>query len=106
MVTLYTASDFVLGAGGGGDVCCVWPCCIPLYSVLGQLSLANASVLVVGAGGLGCPAAVYLSAAGLGRLGIVDYDLVELSNLHRQILHAESRIGVAKATSAARGCNQ
>ena len=47
--------------------------------------MRNSSVLIVGAGGLGCPAAIYLAAAGVGHLGIVDYDQVELSNLHRQV---------------------
>ncbi|KAG8954259.1 Urmylation protein [Tulasnella sp. 424] len=66
----------------------------------GQLKLKNASVLVVGAGGLGCPAIQYLAAAGVGTLGIVDHDIVELSNLQRQILHSDATIGVAKAQSA------
>ena len=56
-------------------------------------------MLIIGAGGLGCPAAVYLAAAGVGHLGIVDYDNVEVSNLHRQILHTESSIGIPKAES-------
>lgn len=58
-------------------------------------------MLIVGAGGLGSPAALYLAAAGVGRLGIVDRDSVELSNLHRQIIHAEADVGTHKATSAA-----
>ena len=53
--------------------------------LLGQIRLRTSSVLIVGAGGLGCPAAIYLAAAGIGHLGIVDYDQVELSNLHRQV---------------------
>ena len=69
-----------------------------------QDKLCKASVLVVGAGGLGCPAAVYLTAAGIGRLGIVDKDLVDCSNLHRQILHQERDIGRHKAESAAESC--
>lgn len=57
--------------------------------------------MVVGAGGLGCPALQYLAAAGIGRLGVVDHDNVELSNLQRQVLHTESRIGINKAQSSA-----
>jgi molybdopterin/thiamine biosynthesis adenylyltransferase len=68
----------------------------------GQKRLTSSSVLIIGAGGLGCPAAIYLAAAGIGHVGIVDYDAVELSNLHRQILHAESAVGTPKAQSAAR----
>ncbi|KAG5338980.1 hypothetical protein C0989_005441 [Termitomyces sp. Mn162] len=67
----------------------------------GQLKLQAASVVVVGAGGLGCPALQYLGAVGIGRIGIIDYDHVELSNLGRQILHSEETIGMPKAESAA-----
>lgn len=67
----------------------------------GQEKLLAARVLVVGAGGLGSPALYYLAAAGIGRLGIVDDDRVDLSNLQRQILHDTHRIGVAKVDSAA-----
>ena len=66
----------------------------------GQRRLADASVLVVGAGGLGSPAAIYLAAAGVGRIGLVDDDVVEESNLHRQPLHAADDIGAAKVDSA------
>ncbi|XP_055638765.1 adenylyltransferase and sulfurtransferase MOCS3 [Toxorhynchites rutilus septentrionalis] len=68
--------------------------------VQGQLKLKRASVLVVGAGGLGCPSSLYLAGAGIGRIGILDYDEVELTNLHRQLLHTESSIGLAKVESA------
>ncbi|XP_054835511.1 adenylyltransferase and sulfurtransferase MOCS3 [Eublepharis macularius] len=74
---------------------------LPETGVRGQLRLSACSVLVVGCGGLGCPLAQYLAAAGVGRLGLVDHDVVELSNLHRQVLHRESRLGTSKARSAA-----
>uniref|UniRef100_A0A8W7PPE1 THIF-type NAD/FAD binding fold domain-containing protein n=1 Tax=Anopheles coluzzii TaxID=1518534 RepID=A0A8W7PPE1_ANOCL len=67
--------------------------------VQGQLKLKKASVLVVGAGGLGCPAALYLAGAGIGRIGVLDYDEVELTNLHRQLLHTEATVGLTKVTS-------
>ncbi|KAF7311647.1 Adenylyltransferase and sulfurtransferase UBA4 [Mycena kentingensis (nom. inval.)] len=72
----------------------------------GQLKLQSASVVVVGAGGLGCPALQYLAAAGVGRIGIIDHDVVELSNLQRQILHDESKLGLSKAESASRALQQ
>src|SRR3989337_538959 len=65
-----------------------------------QVRLRQARVLVIGAGGLGSPAALYLAAAGVGRLGLVDPDCVELSNLQRQILHFTPDIGRAKVESA------
>ena len=71
-----------------------------------QARLLNSSVLIIGAGGLGSPAALYLAAAGAGRIGIVDQDVVELNNLHRQIIHTETRIGKHKAESAADACRQ
>ncbi|XP_078452217.1 adenylyltransferase and sulfurtransferase MOCS3 isoform X2 [Lampetra planeri] len=74
---------------------------LPELGVKGQLKISNTSVLVVGCGGLGCPVAQYLAAAGIGRLGLVDHDSVELSNLHRQVLHTEQRVGAEKAASAA-----
>lgn len=74
---------------------------LPELGVRGQLRLAGASVLVVGLGGLGCPLAQYLAAAGVGRLGLVDHDVVETSNLARQVLHGEALAGHAKARSAA-----
>jgi sulfur-carrier protein adenylyltransferase/sulfurtransferase len=74
----------------------------------GQRRLADAEVLIVGAGGLASPAALYLAAAGVGSIGLVDDDRVDESNLHRQVMHAESRAGMAKVESAAvalRGIN-
>jgi molybdopterin/thiamine biosynthesis adenylyltransferase len=67
----------------------------------GQQKLKAASVLLVGAGGLGSPVILYLAAAGVGRLGIVDDDAVSLSNLQRQVIHAEADLGRPKAASAA-----
>ncbi|RAJ27122.1 HesA/MoeB/ThiF family protein [Pedobacter cryoconitis] len=67
----------------------------------GQQKLFNAKVLVIGAGGLGCPVLQYLAAAGIGTLGIVDHDVVELSNLHRQILYTVADVGLSKAFCAA-----
>ncbi|SFB35315.1 Molybdopterin or thiamine biosynthesis adenylyltransferase [Acetitomaculum ruminis DSM 5522] len=66
----------------------------------GQKKLLNAKVLIIGAGGLGAPAAMYLAAAGVGTIGIADADEVDLSNLQRQIIHATSDIGKAKVKSA------
>jgi molybdopterin/thiamine biosynthesis adenylyltransferase/rhodanese-related sulfurtransferase len=74
---------------------------LPEVGLDGQQRLKNASALIVGAGGLGSPAALYLAAAGIGTLGIVDNDAVEASNLHRQILHGTPDIGRNKAASAA-----
>ncbi len=67
----------------------------------GQLKLLESSVLLIGAGGLGSPAAMYLAAAGVGRLGIVDYDIVDVSNLQRQLLHGDKDVGRPKIESAA-----
>ena len=66
----------------------------------GQKKLLNGSVLIIGAGGLGAPAALYLAAAGVGHIGIVDADEVDLSNLQRQVIHATADIGKAKVKSA------
>ena len=74
---------------------------LPQWSEAAQLALREASVLVVGAGALGSPVATYLAGAGVGRLGVVDHDAVELSNLHRQPLHFTPDVGVPKAHSAA-----
>ncbi|KIJ66799.1 hypothetical protein HYDPIDRAFT_174156 [Hydnomerulius pinastri MD-312] len=71
------------------------------FGLEGQIKLHQSSVVVVGAGGLGCPALQYLAAAGVGRIGIIDHDKVELSNLQRQVLHNEETIGMYKALSAA-----
>ncbi|KAF8656787.1 hypothetical protein AX16_002339 [Volvariella volvacea WC 439] len=71
------------------------------FGLQAQLKLRVSSIAVVGAGGLGCPALQYLAAAGVGTLGIFDHDRVELSNLHRQVLHDEGNIGMYKAESAA-----
>ncbi|GLZ54357.1 adenylyltransferase/sulfurtransferase MoeZ [Actinomycetospora sp. NBRC 106378] len=73
---------------------------IPDVGVDGQKRLKNAKVLVVGAGGLGSPALLYLAAAGVGTLGIVDFDVVDESNLQRQVIHGQSDIGKPKAQSA------
>ncbi|WP_331714582.1 molybdopterin-synthase adenylyltransferase MoeB [Auraticoccus cholistanensis] len=74
---------------------------LPQIGLTGQLRLKNARVLVVGAGGLGSPALAYLAAAGVGVLGVVDDDVVQVSNLQRQILHGQSDVGRAKVDSAA-----
>ncbi|KIY99793.1 adenylyltransferase andsulfurtransferase MOCS3/UBA4 [Monoraphidium neglectum] len=74
---------------------------LPAFGAAAQARLCASSALIVGCGGLGAPAALYLAAAGVGCLGLVDRDAVEISNLHRQIIHSEDRAGVHKATSAA-----
>lgn len=74
---------------------------LPEVGEAGQQKISSGSVLVVGAGGLGSPALYYLAAAGVGRLGIVDFDAVERNNLQRQIIHSTARIGTNKAESAA-----
>ncbi|MCO6451990.1 MAG: molybdopterin-synthase adenylyltransferase MoeB [Caldilineales bacterium] len=73
---------------------------LPDVGEAGQIRLLDSKVLLIGAGGLGSPAALYLAAAGVGTIGIVDYDNVDRSNLQRQILHGESTIGVPKVESA------
>ena len=75
---------------------------LPELGVRGQERLRRASVLIIGAGGLGSPAAFYLAAAGVGTLGILDHDAVALSNLHRQILHTTEEVGRPKSHSAKR----
>jgi sulfur-carrier protein adenylyltransferase/sulfurtransferase len=74
---------------------------LPQIGEEGQLKLKNAKVLVVGAGGLGCPVLLYLVAAGVGKIGILDADLVDLTNLQRQVLYKVEDIGNPKATTAA-----
>ncbi|MDP9034400.1 MAG: molybdopterin-synthase adenylyltransferase MoeB [Myxococcota bacterium] len=75
---------------------------LPEVGEAGQAKLLRSKVLLLGAGGLGSPAALYLAAAGVGTLGIVDADVVDESNLQRQIIHATSRVGMAKVESASR----
>jgi adenylyltransferase/sulfurtransferase len=74
---------------------------IPDVGMAGQKRLKNAKVLCVGAGGLGSPALMYLAAAGVGTLGVIDFDVVDESNLQRQIIHGQSDVGRLKAESAA-----
>ena len=74
---------------------------LPDFGELGQQSLQKAKVLVIGVGGLGCPATQYLAAAGVGTLGILDFDVVSASNLHRQILYSPADIGKKKVDIAA-----
>ncbi len=75
---------------------------LPEVGPEGQLALQEASVLVVGAGGLGSPALLYLAAAGIGRIGLIDDDTVDITNLQRQVLHSTSEVGESKAASAER----
>ena len=87
---------------GGGDSRYSRHLVLPEVGPEGQLRLQEASVLVVGAGGLGSPALLYLAAAGIGRIGLIDDDTVDLTNLQRQILHSTSEVGESKAASAER----
>jgi len=73
---------------------------IPEVGEHGQIKLLKSKVLIIGVGGLGCPIAYYLSAAGVGTLGLVDFDVVDESNLQRQILHTTDRVGTSKIKSA------
>lgn len=70
------------------------------FGMEGQAKLAKAKVLIVGVGGLGSPVAMYLASAGIGKLGLIDADVVDVTNLQRQIIHTESSVGVAKVESA------
>jgi molybdopterin/thiamine biosynthesis adenylyltransferase/rhodanese-related sulfurtransferase len=73
---------------------------VPEVGLAGQRKLKAASVLIVGTGGLGSPVALYLAAAGIGRIGLVDYDVVDRSNLQRQVIHGTSTVGTLKVDSA------
>jgi adenylyltransferase/sulfurtransferase len=78
---------------------------LPEVGLAGQRKIRNTSVLCIGAGGLGSPIAMYLAAAGIGKLGIVDFDTVDYSNLQRQILHSDADVGISKADSAKTSIN-
>ena len=73
---------------------------LPGFDEKAQMALKKSNVLVVGAGGLGCPILLYLAAAGIGKLGIVDFDIIDIENLHRQILYDETDVGKFKAIVA------
>lgn len=73
---------------------------LPQIDIAGQLKLKNAHVLIIGLGGLGSPAALYLTSAGVGHLTLVDFDVVEVSNLQRQVVHLDRDIGKSKVESA------
>ena len=79
---------------------------LPGFGEEGQQKLLKAKVLVIGAGGLGCPALQYLAAAGIGTIGIVDDDVVALNNLHRQVLYSVNDIGLSKAERATHSLKQ
>src|SRR5512147_900635 len=73
---------------------------IPEVGLEGQRKLKTSSALVIGTGGLGSPVALYLAAAGIGRIGLVDYDVVDATNLQRQVIHGTSMVGALKVESA------
>jgi molybdopterin/thiamine biosynthesis adenylyltransferase/rhodanese-related sulfurtransferase len=75
---------------------------LPEIGIEGQRKLLDAKVLIIGAGGLGCPLSIYLAAAGVGTIGLVDFDVVDLTNLQRQILYSTEEVGVPKIEVAAR----
>ncbi len=74
---------------------------VPAFGGAGQAKLKASHIVIVGAGGIGCPAITYLAAAGVGRLTVIDHDIVEISNLHRQPLFTDADIGASKAVVAA-----
>src|SRR5438128_522069 len=74
---------------------------MPEVGMEGQLKLKQAKLLCIGAGGLGSPLALYLAAAGVGKLGLVDFDVVDFTNLQRQVIHGTKDVGRAKLSSAA-----
>jgi len=76
---------------------------LPGFTEAIQQKLQNAKVLIVGAGGLGCPASLYLAASGVGTIGIADYDVISVSNLHRQVLYTNNEVGLKKSITA---CNK
>jgi adenylyltransferase/sulfurtransferase len=76
---------------------------IPEVGLEGQRKLKNSSALIIGTGGLGSPVALYLAAAGIGRIGLVDYDTVDSSNLQRQVIHGTSTVGKLKVAHKATG---
>src|SRR3712207_1464959 len=105
LVFFFQAEDGIRDIGVTG----VQTCALPIYSrhliipdvaMDGQKRLKNAKVLCVGAGGLGSPTLMYLAAAGVGTLGVVDFDVVDESNLQRQVIHGQSDVGRSKAESA------
>ena len=73
---------------------------IPEVGLEGQRKLKASSILVIGTGGLGSPVSLYLAAAGVGRIGLVDFDVVDTSNLQRQVIHGRSTVGKLKVESA------
>ncbi|TDJ53111.1 MAG: HesA/MoeB/ThiF family protein, partial [Nitrospina sp.] len=73
---------------------------LPEVGMEGQEKICNAKVLCIGTGGLGAPVSLYLTAAGVGKLGLIDFDVVDKSNLQRQIVHGESTVGTLKVESA------
>src|SRR5450830_969337 len=78
---------------------------MPEVGLSGQEKLKDARVLCIGVGGLGSPSALYLAAAGVGTIGLVDFDVVDLSNLQRQIIHTTDRVGMPKTESAQKQIN-